>query len=681
MFSEVQATPPPPYQGEVSSGGTRFQHLLAMSNRAGRPDSPTQQRDKNAHDEQSVGSPHVPDPPLRQEMPGLQMPPMGQGEHGSGRFAQMMSQAQIAKDRQEWEAEHGPPESRAPRPPVKRYTRDEKETAMRAAVERQQKLMSSAQGIDLDADHLTGRELQMQRAITRAQAESKGSGYVPSSPAADDYMNSLKQQSKKMKIQKQRDLRGLPQTEMEPDPADLQDPQAVVPPPPLAQQSQPAVPQPRPTTPAPRVPMKQGVKRTKASVTVQNESDVYIASLSGLNAEIKKNPYLDSKPAMEQQQQLEQTKVLPTASLGYKERLAQAAATKASRGSPSTSPAQEVVQPQQQAPNDPAITDSAYDAFGRVTETVEPRVAAVPPSPMTATPNNVEVRPSVAVDELSEDVTNDKVTSVMNLLSERQSGNLIGQEKVAELRRALVDAREALRTEARGAGIQTTEFTPPIPRTTVPEVTAAVPPPVAPKPETVYRQAIPEGDSKDVLRRCSALLRAHIHGSLTGNDLVTLRNLLTDSLKAISLEAEGGGEQPSDTIGKNSDLENMDDAEGDCISPDVVDRPTEGMQSVGGIIRDMGLGNAPEKFEPDSKETYQKPEHEQDEERPKHWVSEGLSAEQKRLATRGLGYLLKHRGGAGYGRGRVKGVEAENMVCALAELTETLAAEAGVDVA
>lgn len=134
-----------------------------------------------------IGSPDLPDPPLRNEMPGLNFDDggspeddgsdrRGAGGGGGSRFQRMMDQAQYNDQRQE--AGVGPkisprsPEAGNGKPAVEVFTRDQKERAMREAVDRQQKLMAAARGFDLDDPTLDGPELAKKKALSRAQAEA-----------------------------------------------------------------------------------------------------------------------------------------------------------------------------------------------------------------------------------------------------------------------------------------------------------------------------------------------------------------------------------------------------------------------------------------------------------------------------------------------------------------------------
>lgn len=95
---------------------------------------------------------------------------------GGSRFRNLMNQARNNREREQMgglprasarSAGGGPPAA-----PRETFTKEEKARAVRAAVERQQKLMAKAKGIDLDDPSLDGPELQRMRAISRAQAEA-----------------------------------------------------------------------------------------------------------------------------------------------------------------------------------------------------------------------------------------------------------------------------------------------------------------------------------------------------------------------------------------------------------------------------------------------------------------------------------------------------------------------------
>lgn len=203
---------PPPYREEHEPGGSMFRDLLARakgfdsgiagkyedttSRPSRRPDaaqpgphpsrSPMPPRYSNSpyDDDQDgrIGSPDLPDMPLRNEMPGMRLPnevdygddpddlPPG-GADGS-RFQQMMKKARHNDERMA--AGVGPGVGRRPsgdrQPPT--MTREEKARAFREAVDRQQKLMAKARGYDLDDPTLDGPTLAKKKAISRAQSEA-----------------------------------------------------------------------------------------------------------------------------------------------------------------------------------------------------------------------------------------------------------------------------------------------------------------------------------------------------------------------------------------------------------------------------------------------------------------------------------------------------------------------------
>lgn len=137
-------------------------------------------------DERQIGSPHLPDLPLKNHTPGLRLPEEinyeddageGAGVEGGSRFQRMMNQARNNNERQA--SGQGPRvsprsggDSGDGRPPVQVLSREEKMREMRKAVDRQQKMMSKARGIDLDDPSLDGPALARKRAISRAQAEA-----------------------------------------------------------------------------------------------------------------------------------------------------------------------------------------------------------------------------------------------------------------------------------------------------------------------------------------------------------------------------------------------------------------------------------------------------------------------------------------------------------------------------
>lgn len=204
---------PPPYREEHSSGASRFRDLLArsrgmdstiterMGEAAGppqgtnipppplqspRPPPPRPDTYTNYDNSDSrIGSPDLPDLPLKNEMPGMKMPhEMGSeddgarkedgGGGGGGRFRHMMNQAMVNDERMAMGggASTRPSGGDGRKPQAPYITKQEKERALREAVDRQQKLMAKARGIDLDDPTLEGAELARKKAISRAQAEA-----------------------------------------------------------------------------------------------------------------------------------------------------------------------------------------------------------------------------------------------------------------------------------------------------------------------------------------------------------------------------------------------------------------------------------------------------------------------------------------------------------------------------
>ncbi|CAM9996966.1 unnamed protein product [Ascophyllum nodosum] len=196
--------PVQPYREEHTAGGRKFSELLARAKgknparsfqAAPRhpvpPEGPIDYDQDSQWEDQLIGSPNLPDPPLRNEMPGLRLSPeidydgleeaspgnLGSGGDGGDRFQRMMQQAQTNDQRQ---AAGIPPVSvqntrpwRADARPLL-LSKEEKERALRAAVERQQNMMAKARGINLDDPTLEGTELAKKRALSRASGEGIG---------------------------------------------------------------------------------------------------------------------------------------------------------------------------------------------------------------------------------------------------------------------------------------------------------------------------------------------------------------------------------------------------------------------------------------------------------------------------------------------------------------------------
>lgn len=282
---------------------------------------------------------------------------------------------------------------------------------------------------------------------------------------------------------------------------------------------------------------------------------------------------------------------------------------------------------------------------------------------------------------------------VMDLLTQHKTAGLTGEAKLQELRDALTETRDLLRSEAYGGS--------PPPITTAASVAPAAPRPATPQraspaaatPSPLAAAAAPraspgsapQGAAKDIFRRCSGLVQAHAHSSLSGNDLMALREHLGAALKIVEVQIDNGGLfEDAWSVGGDHTTEPAAPAAPAAAEPatppppDVssVQQPpvpasAGGIPSVGGVLQEMGVGNRPATFEPETAEA--SPDARlgpAPRDKSKGWTDGSLGDYEKKIATKGLGYLLKHKGGKGYGRGRCKGIEAENLVATLAELTE-----------
>eukprot|EP00752_Nemacystus_decipiens_P002909 g2707.t1 len=709
---------PGPYRDEHTPGGSRFKELLARAKGEGAPPPPTAKPrrvlppegapdydDDSQWEQQAIGSPQVPDPPLRQEMPGLDLGPelggmAAEGEaggSGGSRFSRMMNQAKQNDERQE--AGMAPRASpRSPQEVAKRsqqrtpVSKEEKEKAIRDAVERQQKLMAKSRGIDLDDPTLDGAELARKKALSRAQAESQAGGYVPSSSAADDYLNALKADSQRKQVETQARLRGKPAPPRE-EPLMSASEQVTVAAdmPPSEPEELPAAEEFQPVRPQ---------RRTQATWSVQNKADAYMASLKGIKVDLAEdNPYL-KKESLEEippQQRILVPPAPPERPLGpkmtYAERLK--LAKQAKDGSSGSAASDAATAP---------VTSDAPSSPEKPKAAPEVKVAATPPPPPPSPPAAAAISAEQATTRLlehevpegallGEDDAKAKMVTVMDLLTEHKKAGLVGEERVEELRSSLVDAREFLRAETYGApgagGSVAPPVTPPSPPPRSPSPPPPPPPqqqqqaqpqapPPPPPPQQQQRPPAPptattSAEDAETLRRCSALLQAHVHSSLAGEDLQALVKGLTSSLAIVTAQvvatiAAAGG------VGSGSSSSELgappaatapapNQAAGVAAVPDYVG----GVQSIGGVLSDMGVGERPASFLPEDEGGDAG-----EEGSTEGWTGGSLGEDEKAVATKALGYLLKHRGGKGYGRGRVKGAEAEAMVATLAELTEIL---------
>lgn len=225
----------------------------------------------------------------------------------------------------------------------------------------------------------------------------------------------------------------------------------------------------------------------------------------------------------------------------------------------------------------------------------------------------------------------------MDLLTEHKTSGLVGEKRVAELRSALLDTREFLRAETYGQSA-------PI---------AAAPAGLQQPASQPQQPAHASAENVETLRRCNALLAAHIHAPLTGQDVEALVEGLASSLAIV--KAQGGGVTATVSEPASQEAPSAD------AGVDAVPAYAGGIQSVGAALTDMGVGKKPGEFEPEN-----------DSGAVKGWLGGSLGDYEKGVASKALGYLLKHRGGKGYGRGRVKGREAETMVSLLAEVADIM---------
>ncbi|CAM9826543.1 unnamed protein product [Ectocarpus sp. 12 AP-2014] len=733
--------PPPPYREEHTPGGTRFKELLARANGQGAPPPPASPSakprlvlppegapdydDDNQWEEQTIGSPDVPDPPLRQNMPGLDLGPEldygGGGEAGASgsggsRFSRMMNQARQNDDRQE--AGMAPRASpRSPQEVAKRaavaqapVSKEEKERAMKAAVERQQKIMAKARGIDLDDPALEGAELARKKALSRAQAEAQAGGYVPSSSAADDYLNSLKADSQKKQQETQAKLRGEPLPPREG---------------PLLSASPPTETATSDVPDKSAAPLPSGEdyervkpqKRTAASWSIQNKADQYMASLKGIKVELADdNPYLKKESLVEEPQQPVRRPPAPAPKpplgpqMSYAEKLKLAKRAKAADTATAAAPSSNAVAapvatlpPATEAPPSPApssgspalsyaekLKQAQAEKAAAGNRVVPKSVPPPPPSPPAAAAAVAPASRRLLEQEMpsgglvDEGDSQAKMVKVMDLLTEHKTAGLEGEDRVSELRRSLVDARETLRAETYGRSVAAAAA----PAATAPAATASStpgpPPPPPPQPPVAAAPSPPPPQQQQqparptppapptispedaaTLRRCSALLQAHVHSGLAGQDLQALVEGLASSLTIVTAQvvtgtaaaaaaaaAAAGGASGAPPAAAGGDDTGVPAYAG-------------GIQSVGGALSDMGVAKKPASFLPEEGEGDGRA----------GWTGGSLGEEEKAVASKALGYLLKHRGGKGYGRGRVTGAQAEAMVAALAEVTEIMEEE------
>ncbi|CAN0181010.1 unnamed protein product, partial [Ectocarpus fasciculatus] len=450
-------------------------------------------------------------------------------------------------------------------------------------------------------------------------------------------------------------------------------------------------------------------KRTAASWSIQNKADQYMASLKGIKVELADdNPYMKKESLVEEPQQpvWRPPPVAPTPPLGpqmsYAEKLKLAKGAKAAGTATAAAPSSTVVAapvatlpPAIEMPPPPASSSEspALSYAEKLKQAQEAKAAAgsgvvqksVPPPPQPAAAAAAadaapasrrlleQEMPSGGL--IDEGDSQAKMVKVMDLLTEHKTAGLEGEDRVAELRHSLVDAREALRAETYGrsaaaaaaptaaaASAATAQSTPMPPPPPPPAVAPSPPPPQQQQqparpapPATTPAPPTTSPEDAATLRRCSALLQAHVHSGLAGQDLQALVEGLASSLTIVTAQVvtgtAGGGASAAPPAAGGDDTG--------------VPAYAGGIQSVGGVLSDMGVAKKPASFLPETGEG----------DGSAGWTGGSLGEEEKAAASKALGYLLKHRGGKGYGRGRVTGAQAEAMVAALAEVTEIMEEE------
>lgn len=128
-------------------------------------------------------------------------------------------------------------------------------------------------------------------------------------------------------------------------------------------------------------------RRTAASLSIQNESDAYIAALSGIEVDIQKNPYMEKDRSMIEDESLRppSSSPVPTGpTTSYSEQLRQARETKLTSSTTSSTFAAEPSTPQlePQAAQSPALgsvpqTESTPSYAARLRQAREGNAAGV----------------------------------------------------------------------------------------------------------------------------------------------------------------------------------------------------------------------------------------------------------------------------------------------------------------
>ncbi|CAN0318952.1 unnamed protein product, partial [Ectocarpus sp. 8 AP-2014] len=535
--------------------------------------------------------------------------------------------------------------------------------------------------------------------------------YVPSSSAADDYLDSLKADSQKKQKETQAKLRGEPLPPREG---------------PLLSASPPTETATSDVPDKSAAPLPSGEdyervkpqKRTAASWSIQNKADQYMASLKGIKVELADdNPYLKKESLVEEPQQPVRRPPPPAPKpplgpqMSYAEKLKLAKGAKAPGTATAAAPSSNVVAapvatlpPATEAPPPPAPSSGspalsyaeklkqAQAEKAAAGNGVAPKSVPPPPPPPAAAAAVAPASRRLLEQDIpsgglvDEGDSQAKMVKVMGLLTEHKTAGLEGEDRVSELRHSLVDAREALRAETYGrstaaaaaptaakapaatapAATASSTPMPPPPPPPQPRVAAAPSPPSPQQQQQPARPAPPappttSPEDAATLRRCSALLQAHVHSGLAGQDLQALVEGLASSLTIVTAQVVTGTATAAAAAGGGASGAPPAAGADDTGVPAYAG----GIQSVGGALSDMGVAKKPASFLPEEGEG----------DGSAGWTGGSLGEEEKAAASKALGYLLKHRGGKGYGRGRVTGTQAEAMVAALAEVTEIMEEE------
>ncbi|CAM9273816.1 unnamed protein product [Chrysoparadoxa australica] len=542
----------------------------------------------------------------------------------------------------------------------RRYTPQEKMRLNAEAIARQTKYMEAQSGIDFGT--ATGEEIAKARMKVRLEQEAVR-GFVPSTGAANDYMRSLKVDSSRKHEQQQAEIQAagnayvdakLPGASTSADDymnslkadstakkQELEDRFAA------GAQGAPVKP-----------PLdNDDVGSFDDRITVMNTSDQYIASLKGHDVELHENPYLKKEeaskpiapppipapaPAPKQPPQLSYAEQLAMAKRG--ERNVPQQIQRQPQAAPAPAPAPVIAEGDAAAVQQSPLQVEGPPPAPVAAVSYKERLAAAKAGKATAPPPQQPIPASKAAPapaQLPQDIPG-MITVVMDLLTQNVQIGL-QQEDRQELSGALMALRDGLRHETMGPG-----YVPPTPAPVAAVATPPPPAPVAPAPvarapaapafPTVAASAAADDD--EPFRRANALLMGHLSGGLHGPDLLLLKESLAACLEALG--EVPGGQQPTSAASAFASTTMVTPEP----EPPTAAAPSNlgGMQSVGSVANEMGLGAAsPEEF--------------------------------RATMNKALGYLLKHKGGPGYGAGRLKQREAEIMVEALTKVISLLRAE------